>query len=170
MIPRLPWKLIGAGVGALAVALIVWRAIDSYGERRELDGRAAVQQLWDDDRLAWEAVNAQQVADNQAREAAAMENNARVIRDANDQLAAIAADRDGLVGLLHQARDQVRRHAAAQATGQRGIDALTGIAARAAEVDRRLADYDSACRRDAVRFSALQDEIRGQISVPVSVR
>lgn len=153
------WKpLAGAGL----LALIAWQ-IHAYGERREQDGRAAVQALWEADSAARQSATDKAIAAAAAAQEAQRQHNEVIEREYQEQLAGIAADRDGVYRLLQQARGEVRRLAASEATGQRGLDALAGIAARAAEVDRRLADYDAACQRDAVRLEALQRQVRPQL-------
>jgi biopolymer transport protein ExbB/TolQ len=153
------WKPLA---GAAVLALIAWQ-IHAYGERREQDGRAAVQALWDADTKARDEATAKAIAAQAAAAEAQRKANEEIERDYEAKLAGVAADRDGVERMLREARDQVRRLAASAATGERGIDALAGIAARAAEVDRRLVEYDAACRADAVRLQALQDQIRPQL-------
>lgn len=48
----LPWRWIGIGAAALAVAGMIWWSIDSYGDRRFTAGKAEVQEAWDKDILA----------------------------------------------------------------------------------------------------------------------
>jgi hypothetical protein len=153
------WKPIA---GAAILALIAWQ-IHSYGDRREQEGRAAVQALWDADVQARDEATAKAIAAHAAAEEAQRKQNEVIESEYQARLASIAADRDSVERMLREARDQVRSLAAAEATGQRGLDALAGIARRAAEVDRRLADYDAACRRDATRLDALQRQIRPQM-------
>jgi hypothetical protein len=153
------WK---PALGA-AAALAAWAAIHAYGDRREDAGRAAVKALWEADveardRAALEAISAARTAEEAQRKA-----NEVIESEYQARLSSIASDRDSVERLLREARDQVRRLAAAESTGQRGLDALAGIARRAAEVDRRLVEYDAACRADAVRLQALQDQIRPQL-------
>jgi len=156
-------KLIGYGIAVLLVLSLFFAYRHSLIKMGREQGRAQVQALWDQDKAAWLATNAKIEADALAKVEAAKAQNAEVLRNANESLVSIAGERDSVERLLQSARDQVRSLVSAQATSQRGIDVATRIAASAAEVDRRLADYDSACRRDAVRFQALQDQIRGQL-------
>jgi hypothetical protein len=167
MIPPLPWKLIARIAVPVLVLLVAWWQLVSFGNRREAEGlkagKAEVQALWDADKAAWLAVNDKLKADNLARELAAQSNNAKVIEHANAELAAIAADRDSLSGLLREAENRVRRLASGQATDRLGLAVASGIASRAAEIDRLRDEYDRACRRDAVRMQALQEQVRGQM-------
>jgi hypothetical protein len=158
-----PWKLIGRIALPVAVVALAWWQVTSYAERRADAREAEIRALWEADAAKRDKVAAEANAKAEADKAAQLAANAKEMDDARKELAAIAADRDTVDGLLRRARDQVRALAASAATGERGLDALAGIAARAAEVDRRLADYDAACRRDSVRFAALQEQIRGQL-------
>lgn len=130
-------------------------------------GMAQVQALWDADTAARDKATAEAIAEVSKREIAALANNAEVLEDANAKLAAIAADRDSLYGMLQRARGEVRSLAAAEATGRLGLDVATGIAARASEAEAAIRvqwdRYDAACQRDGVRFQALQDQLRPQI-------
>lgn len=153
------WKPLA---GAAVLALIAWQ-IHAYGERREQEGRDAVQALWAADTLARDKAASDAIAAARAAQEAQRKQNEVIESEYQARLASIAADRDSVERMLREARDQVRSLAAAEATGQRGLDALAGIAARAAEVDRRLVEYDAACRADAVRLQALQDQIRPQL-------
>jgi hypothetical protein len=156
-------RLIAYGLAGAALAFLLWRVIDGYGDRREARGKAAVQALWDADTAARDKATADAIAEVAKRETAARAANVEIIRDANEKLVAIASERDSLLGLLRAARGEVRSLASRAATDQLGADVVARIAASAAEVDRRLADYDAACRRDAVRFEALQRQIAGQL-------
>jgi hypothetical protein len=148
--------------GALLLAA-VWFAIHHYGHTRYVAGKAEMKALWVKDNAARDRADADRVAADLKHQADNQQSNERRLDDANKDLVAIAGERDGVERLLNNARNQIRSLAASEATSQLGTAIATGIAARAAEVDRRLADYDSACRRDAVRFTALQDQIRGQL-------
>lgn len=166
VIGKLLWRYrraigIALAVLGLIAGFLLYR--HSLIERGREEGKAEVQVLWDADTIARDKATADAIAKAEADKAAAIANNAKELEDAYTKLDAVAADRDNVDGLLKRARDQVRALAASQATGQRGIDAFAGIAARAAEVDRRLADYDQSCQRDAIRFQALQDQIRPQL-------
>lgn len=163
LLAKLPWKMIGYAVAAIAIAWFARGRIDAYGDRRERAGEARIQAKWDADTQARQAATDKAIADAKAAEEQAKTNNAEVLKDANEKLVAIAADRDSLSGLLRQARDQVRAIAASAATSQLGADVAAGIARRQGEIDAAHDEYDTKCRRDAVRFGALQDQIRGQL-------
>jgi hypothetical protein len=159
LLTKLPWKAIGV---AALVLLLTWRALAWVeGERDERE--AEIRVLWEADTAARDKVSAEAIAKAEADKAIQLALNAQELEHAKEKLAAASADRDAVAGLLNRARDQVRRLAANEATGQRGADVFAGIAARAAEVDQRLADYDAACRRDAIRLQALQDQLRPQL-------
>jgi hypothetical protein len=155
----LPWRWIAAG----ALVLLAWWQIRAYADRVADAREAEVRALWADDTARRDKVAADAINAAEADRLAAVANNREVLTDANAQLAALAADRDSLDGLLRQARDQVRRLAAAEASNRLGADVIARIASHAAEVDQRLGDYDASCRRDAVRHQALIDQIRGQM-------
>jgi hypothetical protein len=163
VIPPLPWKLIGRiAVPVLVLLVAVWQ-VRAYADR-VADGREAeIRALWEADTAARDLAAVQAVAAATALAKAALERNRDIEADYLAKLAAADAGRDDTLRLLQRARDQVRAIAGREATGQRGLDALAGVAARAAEVDRRLAEYDASCRRDAVRLAALQAEIRPQL-------
>jgi hypothetical protein len=176
MIPFLPvlaarfpliWKarkLIAYGLAALAVAWALWAAIDGYGDRRASAEKAAVMARWAADKAAVKAAADAQIEAAAQQELEAHLHNNEVLADANAKLLAIAADRDSLAARLRDNENRLRRGEMSRATDQRGLDALAGVAARAAEIDRLYDAYDRACRSDAVRFQALQDELRPQIA------
>lgn len=147
------WKPIA---GAAVVALVLW-AIHHHGYN---SGRERVQAAWDKDLAARKEADARVVQAQAQLESANRARNEVIEREYKDKLAAIAADRDSIAGRVREYESRLRSLAAAQATGQRGLDAIAGIAARQREMDQAFDAYDRACRRDAVRFKALQDEIR----------
>jgi len=153
------WKL---ALGAALLAALLW-GVHSYGVRRYKAGEAARQALWEADAHARDKATADAIAAVQERERQAVAHNVEVIRDANEKLVAIAADRESLAGRVRDYENSLRRLSAGQATSQLGADVGAGIAARAAAVDAAYDAYDRACQRDAVRFGALQDQIRGQL-------
>lgn len=155
----IPWRLVGL---AVLLALVVC-AIGKYGDHRADREHAKVRALWDIDRAGWLAENERIKADNAAREKAATANNIEVMQDANIQLVAIAADRDSLAGRVREYQDRIRRLAAAEATDHAVAAQFAGVASSQREVDEAFDQYDAACRRDAVRFSALQAEVRQQL-------
>jgi len=159
----LPYKL---GAIALLVLAAAWW-LHSYGSKcraeGEASGEARITLQWQADTAARDKATADAIAAAQKRAENAKKHNDEVLTDANAKLAAIDADRTSLSGLLHHANDQIHRLTAGQASDRLGLDVLTGIAARTAEVDRRYDEYDRACQRDAVRFGALQDQLREQL-------
>jgi hypothetical protein len=159
----MPWKLIGRIAVPVLVLLVAWWSIRSYADRVADAREAEIRALWESDTAARDKAAADAIAESAAREKVALERNRDIEADYLAKLAAADAGRDDTLRLLQRARDQVSALAGREATGQRGLDALTGVAARAAEVDRRLVEYDAACRRDAVRFGALQEQVRGQL-------
>ena len=154
-----PWRLVGL---AVLLACLVY-AIGAYGDKRAAKEHAKVQALWDQDRAAYKAASDKAVTDALLQKTVILSNNAKVIEDANAQLVAIAADRDSLAVRVRDYQDSLRASAAREATGDRGLDVAARIARGAAELDAAYDAYDKSCQRDAVRFRALQDEIRPQI-------
>lgn len=147
------WKPIA---GAAVLLLALW-AIHHHGYT---SGKATVQADWDKDRAARAEVDAKVVQAQAQLEAANRARNEAIEHEYQQKLAAIAADRDSVAGRVREYETRIRSLSAAQATGQRGLDVVAGIASRQREVDAAFDAYDRACRSDAVRFKALQDEIR----------
>lgn len=150
------WKPLA---GAIVLVWILW-AVHHHGYNA---GRERVQAAWDKDRAARAEADARVVQAQAELEAANRARNEVIEREYKDKLAAIAADRDSIAGRVREYESRLRSLSAAQATGQRGLDALAGIAARQREMDQAFDAYDRACRNDAVRFSALQQEVAGQL-------
>lgn len=153
------WKY-AAGAALIAV---VWWQIHSYGDRRYDAGKAHVQVKCDKDSAARQTATEKAIADAKAGEAAAKANNVEVMEDANKKLVAIAADRDSLARLYRSAQGRVCPVAPAESPSDPESLIAAGVAARTREIDAALEAYDGACRRDAVRFEALQAEIRPQL-------
>jgi hypothetical protein len=148
----------------VGVAVLVLGAVAWYSHHQGYEtGKAKIQAKWDDDRAKVRDAADKQAAKALADEEAARAHNDEVIRGKDAQIAAIAADNQSLSGIVRDYQNRLRSSAMSQATGQRGLDVAAGIASRSAEADRLYDEYDKACRRDAVRFSALQDQIRGQL-------
>lgn len=164
MIPALSilWryrKLAGAILAIIAISVLAYR-LHHAGVKA---GRAEIQAKWDADTAHRDKVSAEAIAKEAAKAEAARKRNDEVMRNVNAQLLAIAADRDSLGRMYLQASGEVRRLAASQATDKLGLVVTTGIAARSAALEEAFDAYDRACQRDAVRFKALQDEIRPQL-------
>ena len=119
--------------------------------------------LWQADVEARDLAAATAIAAMDSARTAALLNNQEILRETNEKLAAVASDRDSLADRVRRAADEVRSLAAAAATSQRGADVAAGIAARQAALDAAYDAYDRACQRDAVRFDALQREIKAQL-------
>lgn len=147
------WKPLA---GAIVLVGILW-AVHHHGHNA---GKATVQAAWDKDLAARKEADARVVQAQAQLESANRARNEVIEREYKDKLAAIAADRDSIAGRVRDYENRLRSIAAARATDQRGLDAIAGIAARQREMDQAFDAYDRACRRDAVRFKALQDEIR----------
>lgn len=150
------WKPLA---GAAIVLLALW-AVHHHGYNA---GKATVQAAWDKDRAARAEADARVMQAQAELEAANRARNEVIEREYKDKLAAIAADRDSIAGRVREYESRLRSLSAAQATGQRGLDAIAGIAARQREMDELFDNYDKSCQRDAIRFRALQDEIRPQV-------
>jgi len=147
------WKPIA---GAIVLLLALW-AVHHHGYNA---GKERIQAAWDKDRAARAEVDARVVQAQAQIEAANRARNEAIEHEYQQKLAAIAADRDSVAGRVREYETRIRSLSAAQATGQRGLDVVAGIASRQREVDAAFDAYDRACRSDAVRFKALQDEIR----------
>lgn len=165
-LPALAWKyrrLLVYGIAVLLVLSLFFAYRHSLIKMGRDEGRAEVQALWQKDKAAWIATNEKIEADAKAQIEATRAKNVEVLKNANEQLLAIAADRDSLSGMLRDASDRIRRLASSAATSQRGADVAAGIAARQREIDEAYDAYDKACRRDAVRFQKLQQQIGQQM-------
>lgn len=152
-------KWIWAILAIIAMSVLAYR-LHHAGVKA---GRAQIQALWDADTAKRDRVEADEIARQRASAEATRASNEQRLKDANAQLLAIAADRDSLGRMYLQASGEVRRLASSAATSQRGADVGAGIAARSAALEEAFDAYDRACQRDAVRFKALQDEIRPQL-------
>ena len=162
---RLPWKLIGYGLAALALAGAVWSAIDSYGDRRASEAENARQALWDADeaeerRVADEATRAAELQD-----AADAARNEEIASDYQAKIAAATADRDRYIGLLHRARAAAGAVPACPVAGAGGVAdsgppsgaGRAGQAADyAAQLDAAIADVVAEARVNAAQLDALR--------------
>jgi signal transduction histidine kinase len=150
-------------IGIAAAVIGLWWLVAAVLKDRYEAGQAETQARWDLDTAARERAVTEALMRSQADRDAAARRNQEVDNAKDALLATVTRERDDFERLLNASRSQVYRLAASAATDQRGLDALAGIAERAAEVDRRLTDYDSACRRDAIRFQSLIDQLRPQL-------
>jgi hypothetical protein len=123
-------------------------------------GVAEITAKWQTDTAKRDKADADERAREQKRYDDAVTHGSEVLKDANEKLLAIAADRDSLGGMLRRAQDGLRRAEAAAHTNQLGADVVAGIASRASELEAAFDNYDRACQRDAVRFHALQEQVR----------
>lgn len=151
------WLKLGGALGALAIiALGMWH----YGNLRV----AKIQAEWNADKLAWEAANEKVKSDADAQIKAADDARAAAVKNRDEAIAAIDADRTSLGGMLRSAQDRLRGCTAAEATSARGLDVARAIASSAAEtlgrIEQRYDEYDRACRIDAADKTALQEIIR----------
>jgi DNA anti-recombination protein RmuC len=163
----IPPRLIACAAAGLAlVSGVLWFSHVRY-KAGEAAGTAKVTEQWQADTKARDAADAAIRAQNAAAVEAARQTNQEALADANTQLQAIAADRDSLARRMSDTANRVRTLASAAATSQLGTDVAAGIARRAEEayrgIEERWDAYDKSCQRDAVRFSALQDQIRPQL-------
>jgi len=157
--PKIPWRLIGAIGIAVALLIVAWR-IHHHGYKA---GVAEITVKWQADTAARDKADADAREADRKRQVAAQDHNDQVEKQHADDLAAISADRDGLVRLLRQADDQVRTLTAGKATDQLGIAVARQIASRAEETYRLLGNYDAACRADASQLDSLIAEIKPQL-------
>lgn len=160
MIPRL---YIYAAAALAIIAVIGWQRHAVY-ESGKAKGRADVTADWQADTKARATADAKIAADAAARLEAARVTNQEVLADANSKLIAIAADRTSLASRLRDYENRLRAATSAAHTAERGIDVATGIARAAEEargaIERQWDAYDRSCRNDAVRFEALQNQVR----------
>ncbi len=155
------WRIwLSLGLFAIACGVSVWIVL-LIAKAEKVDVAEAATRQVTADFIAYQT-QVEIVAQEDAKRLA---HNSKVISEHNAQLVSIAADRAGLVKRLRDTESDLRRQAAAQATGERGVDVSREIARRAAEIDAALADYDAACRADAATLTALQDQVRPQISI-----
>ncbi len=142
-----------AGVSVAALAIAGW--INAYGERRELEGRAAVQDLWDEYTLEQERLNL-------TREEAARVHNEEVKREYEKQVADAMAGRSDYERLLRQARNQISALRAAQAASASGT-AAPAAERREAGIDEVLAWRLSECDANDAQLAALIDVVKAQM-------
>ena len=147
----------------LAAALVVVLVLGYTHHKGYEAGKAVVTAEWAEDMANRNKVD-QKLALENAEKLAAAEARNEAIKNAKDkELASIAADRVSLAGRVRDYEDRLRALSSAQATDKLGLAVIAGIAERQKELDRRYDEYDKACQRDAVRFSALQEEVKGQM-------
>jgi hypothetical protein len=156
---RVPWQ---AWAGLAVVAVFMWHGHSRYQAGLK-QGRAEITAQWQADTAKRDKADADAVEADRKRKQDAQDHNDQVEKQHADDLAAISADRDGLVRLLRQADDQVRALTAGKATDQLGIAVARQIASRAEETYRLLGNYDAACRADASQLDALIAEIKPQL-------
>jgi len=153
------WRLAAYGaVLAILAGGVLWVRHGGYKA-----GVAAVEARLAVDRKAVKEAGDKAIAAAQAAENAALANNVEVIRGYNETLVAIAADRDSLAGRVRDYQNRLRTLAANQATDRLAASVAGRIASSAAEVDRLSDELDAACRRDAAKLTALQDQIKPQL-------
>jgi hypothetical protein len=154
-----PWQ---AWAGLAVVAVFMWHGHSRYQAGLK-QGRAEITAQWQADTAKRDKADADAVEADRKRKQDAQDHNDQVEKQHADDLAAISADRDGLVRLLRRADDQVRALTAGKATDQLGIAVARQIASRAEETYRLLGNYDAACRADASQLDALIAEIKPQL-------
>ena len=165
-------KLAGYALAALAAAVAIWAAIDSYGDRRASEAENARQSLWDADeaeekRVAEEATRAAELQD-----AADAARNKEVLNANAKELAAAYADRDRTYRLLQRARAAagavsacpVADSGGAADSGPQGGDGEAGPAADyAAQLDAAIADVVAEARANAAQLDSLIAVVRPQM-------
>lgn len=115
------------------------------------------------------ATYAKAVQDRDAAEKAATEANRRIYADLEPKLAAATADGRRLARLLHDALSRPANRGTGQAApDQPGTAPAVGESGStgkiAGPIERGLGDYIASCTRDEARFSALKEEVRGQLA------
>lgn len=151
------WKPL---TGAAALALIAWQ-IHAYGERREQEGRDAVQALWAADTAARDKAMAEAIAAQKAAEEAWRKQGEVVESEYQARIASIAADRDSTYRLLQQARSALYR-SAAEDSGT-GVAPAAGQASGADRLDRLFAGAIEECRANIEQLDALIEAVRPQV-------
>jgi hypothetical protein len=63
----LPWKWIGAGVAVLLLALMVWQAIDAFGDALDARGAAEYERGKSENEARWQKANAKRADERLAR-------------------------------------------------------------------------------------------------------
>ena len=147
--------------GGLLAALLLagWRIYHAG----VVTGEARTQAKWDANKADIQAVADKAIAAAHAKEQAAATHNAEVIRNANTELVAIAADRDSLVGRLRAARQA--------SAGRCSVPEGPGIAGTApAPQDSGDGSLDAAigaalteAKSNNVNHAALIEQIRPQL-------
>jgi hypothetical protein len=158
-------KLVGYSLAALALAVAIWAAIDSYGDRRARESEDSIQALWDADedeekRVADEATRAAELQD-----AADAARNEEIARDYQAKIAAATADRDRTFRLLQRARAAASAVPATEAPSAAGVadpgppsgaGEAGSTAEYAAQLDAAIADVVAEARANAAQLDALR--------------
>src|SRR5688500_6855316 len=176
LLAKLPWRLIGYAVAAIAGVWFVWAKVNAYGDRRADAREAEIRALWEADELVEADQADAQVLKNAQDEAAAAARNAERERLHREEVAAALADRDRVAGLLKRACDSARARAAALSPDQPGAtgasqDGSPRPADEEAELDGLIADVIAEHRANASQLDGLIAEIVPQLSgvAPVAV-
>ncbi len=166
------WKyrrLVGYAAAAIAIVWFAWAKIHAYGDRRESEGRAAVQALWDVERA--NAIKAAKGAESAriASEAATAARNQEIEREHQEKLAAARRDNARLERMLQHAIEsaasgggnpEVAGSAGAVEAGPPGSDdPAHGAAGVAADIAAALTE----ARENAEQLDALIQVVRGQM-------
>jgi len=159
---KLPWRWILIGIAAVAAAAWIWAQIAAYGSRREGDGRAAVQALWDANKADIQKLTDARILENATKEAAAAARNEEIEREYKAKLAAAAADTERTYGLLRQARIAANRRAGEAATGAT-IAIAASEASIAERIDRAVAGVVTEHRANSDQLDALIAVVKPQI-------
>jgi len=158
-------KLIaGAAILIVLIALGFWsyRVVHDDGKA---EGLAEKQVEFDQYKIAVQKAADAQIAQATAERDAAIQSNEVITRDLQAQLSATQSNADSLLKRVrdYEASLAAYRSTVPKAAGQPGTAAPGGESEGAASLDRRIAAYDAACQRDAIRLDKLIAEISPQL-------
>jgi hypothetical protein len=157
--PLTPKQWFGIAVLAL-IAILVWQVRYQYHEKRAAEDALTVYKA----QAAQAAADA--MAENERKRKAAEANNAAIITDLQGKLSGAAASSTDLANRLRLALASLHSCPTTEAGHQPPVATAPGVPDSAAEAQRltsAIADYDSACQRDAARYNALIGEITPQL-------
>jgi hypothetical protein len=160
---RRHWQVVAVLAGVALLTVLFLHALNSFGDRREAEGRAAVTAQWQADTAARDAVNAAEIERQRVEREARRVANDKVLEDYNAKLIAAAGERDNYFRMLQRARGEVRGLAAGQATGAL-IASTAGEASIAGRIDRAVAGVIVEARNNADQLDALIAVIQPQVA------
>lgn len=159
------WPVLAGAVLLFAVV----HSIHRYGDGREADGRSAVQAKWDAANKVAEAKAAQVDQERKLKDAQDDARNQEIAREHEQELAAIATDRDRLARLLHNAAAPASGGSGAAQIADQPTATETGKAPSVGssdgptELERAIADTVEEARANASQLNALIGEALPQM-------